>query len=405
MTTAARPRRGSRPTNRRALIVAAATELFRSRGYEHVSMGDIAEAVAVGPSALYRYFPGKHHLLTEVVRAGLMQVDTSLAGLDLTDRAEALAALARIALDHRHLGVLWQREARHLPPAEQTRLRAEVRGIAHRLAERIAPVRPELSGQAHDLLAWAVLSVLLSPSFHQLQMPRPAYEALLADLAGRVLDAQLPAGLGPASEPPAGLLPRSRREAVLAQAVRLFAERSYASVGIEDIAASLDIAGPSVYNHVPSKIALLITPLHRGTSYLQVQLSEVLATADDAGDALHGLIQAYTHFAFQHHHLVDLLITEIRNLPDNDRQAASLAQREYIAEWVYLLQEIHPELDPTTARIQVQTALTQVNDAARTAHIRAATGATDVVVELCRQLLALPSTDRRALPARPGPAR
>src|SRR4051794_36691947 len=67
MTTAARPARGTRPANRRDLIVEAATELFRTRGYQP----------ALDPMA---------ELLRE---------------LDLTDRATVLPALARITLDHR----------------------------------------------------------------------------------------------------------------------------------------------------------------------------------------------------------------------------------------------------------------------------------------------------------------
>src|SRR3954469_3027557 len=113
MTTAARPARGTRPANRRELIVEAAADLFWTRGYEHVSMGDIAEAVAVGPSALYRHFPGKLQLLVEVVRAGVEPMAQLVSDLDLTDRATALPALARISLDHRDTVVLFQREVRH----------------------------------------------------------------------------------------------------------------------------------------------------------------------------------------------------------------------------------------------------------------------------------------------------
>jgi AcrR family transcriptional regulator len=62
-----RPRQGTRPRNRRALILAAASELFSAEGYPRVSMEDIATAVAVSPSALYRHVRGKRQLLTEVV--------------------------------------------------------------------------------------------------------------------------------------------------------------------------------------------------------------------------------------------------------------------------------------------------------------------------------------------------
>jgi len=67
VTVVQRPTRGTRPANRRGLILAAVTELFAERGYEHDSTGDVAEAVAVGPSALYRHVSGKEQLLADVI--------------------------------------------------------------------------------------------------------------------------------------------------------------------------------------------------------------------------------------------------------------------------------------------------------------------------------------------------
>jgi hypothetical protein len=86
---------------------------------------------------------------------------------------------------------------------------------------------------------------------------------------------------------------------------------------------------------------------------------------------------------------VDLLISEVRTLPDDERQAATLAQREYIDEWVHLFSQVHAGTDPTASRIRVQAALSLVNDAARTRHIRNATGAAEAVTGLAERLLEL----------------
>jgi hypothetical protein len=45
-------------------------------------------------------------------------------------------------------------------------------------------------------------------------------------------------------------------------------------------------------------------------------------------------------------------------------------------------------------RIQVQTALARLNDAARTRHIRTATGGVNALAELGEQLLSLPAARR-----------
>jgi AcrR family transcriptional regulator len=48
-----------------------------------------------------------------------------------------------------------------------------------------------------------------------------------------------------------------RRAQLLAVTARLFAERGFHGVSIEDIGAAAGISGPGVYRHFPSKDALL----------------------------------------------------------------------------------------------------------------------------------------------------
>lgn len=387
------PPRGTRPRNRRALIINAVTDLFYRRGYEHVSMGDIADAVAIGPSALYRHFPGKQQLLFAVIMDGLAPVRELLADSDFTDRATALPALARLALDHRELGVLWQREARHIAAEDRAELRDELREFGRATAALIGAARPELSSAGADLLAWVMSAIFISPSFHHLDLPRPDYERVLAEFAGTVLDTELPAGFAPAPSAPRDapkLAPSSRREALLAQAVRMFAARGYAGVGIEDIGAAVGIAGPSIYNHVGSKLELLETAFGRGSAALYLDMNNIYATAATPADALRRLTRSYVEFAGRNHHLVDLMITEDEHLPEDERHRARQAQHAYIDEWVHLLRQVHGDFDPTTARIRVQAALTVANDAARTRHLRSNPGVAAALEDICTRLLRLP---------------
>lgn len=388
------PLRGTRPRNRRALIISAATDLFHGRGYDHVSMGDIADAVAMGPSALYRHFPGKQQLLLAVIRDGLAPVRDLVAETDFTDRTTALPAFARLALDHRELGVLWQREARHLAAEDRAELRADLREFGRATAILIGAVRPELNPAGADLLAWVMSAVLTSPSFHHLDLPRSDYERLLAELIGIVLDTGLPAGFAEATATPLdvpALAPSSRREALLAQAIRMFAARGYASVGIEDIGAAVGIAGPSIYNHVGSKLELLETAFGRGTAALYLDMNNIYATAPTPTDALRRLIRSYVEFVGRNHYLVDLMITEGEHLPEDDRHRARQAQHNYIDEWVHLLRQVNPDLDSITARIRVQAALTVANDGARIPHLRRNPDVPAALEDICTRLLRLPT--------------
>lgn len=52
----------------RAAVLAAAVDLFTTRGYNEVSLGDIAAEVGLARNSLYRYVPDKSHLLIEWYR-------------------------------------------------------------------------------------------------------------------------------------------------------------------------------------------------------------------------------------------------------------------------------------------------------------------------------------------------
>jgi AcrR family transcriptional regulator len=377
--------RGTRPRNRRELILAAAADLFAEHGYAKVGMSDLADAVGIGPSALYRHFAGKQEVLATVLAGGLSSA-----------RSAAAAGLAGYALDQRHLGLTWQREARELSPAAYQQLRDVTADIGRGLAGYVKSVRPGTPGAAADLLAWAVLAVLTSPSFHHLDLPRPAYQDLLADLIRTVLDTGLPAaaparvtGPDPGTRPPA-LVPASRREELLTQAVRMFAAHGYTQVSIEDIGKAVGISGPSVYNHWPNKLDLLVTTLRRGAAALAMDVSTAYRLAADAAGALRMLIGFYVALSHTHHETIGLLITDIDHLPDGERHAIRRAQRDFVSEWVHLLRLDQPQLDPTAARIRVHAALSVANDIARTPHLHRDPAIPAAVETICTSLLGLP---------------
>jgi len=397
--------RGTRPRNRRELILTAAADLFVRHGYAKVGMSDLAEAVGIGPSALYRHFSGKQDVLATVLAGGLDSARELVGGLDLTDRSAAASGLAARALDQRHLGLMWQREARDLSPAAYRPLRDVTADIGRSLTGYVQSVRPGTPGATADLLAWAVLAVLTSPSFHHLDLPRPAYQDLLAGLVRTVLDTDLPtaldtrlpvaaayAGAAPGARTPA-LVPASRREELLTQAVRMFAAHGYTQVSIEDIGHAVGISGPSVYNHWPNKLDLLVTTLRRGAAALAMDVSTAYRLAGDAGGALRMLIGFYVALSHTHHETIGLLITDIGHLPDGERHEIRRAQRDFVSEWVHLLRLDQPQLDPTAARIRVHAALSVANDIARTPHLRRDPSVPAAVEIICSRLLGLPAAD------------
>lgn len=400
MTSALAPERRTRPVNRRQLILAAATELFATRGYEYVGMSEIAEAVGVRPSALYRHFAAKEQLLAEILHQGAGKLHSAVTALDLGDGPDGLLELAGLVIDNRHIGALTGREAPHLSETPRRSLHTALGAAGQLFAEKIAAARPQVRPHAAAFLAGAALAVLQSPSYHRAELARAEYCAEIARLGWRVISARLPGEFTGRRLPPgrSGLLPYSRREALLAQAITLFAERTYAGVGIEDVAASLGIAGPSVYNHFRSKSEILATALSRGAACLLAQVTDTLATAGEPAAALRSLLASYADFTATHPAATALMISEVRSLPDSDREAARAAQRDYVAELVHLLRQACPGLSPAIARVQIQAALMIANDVARTPGLRDQAGSTQATAALVEQMLALP-------PPEPGTSR
>jgi AcrR family transcriptional regulator len=361
------PPRGTRPRNRRHLIITAAADLLASNGYAQVSMADVADAVAVRPSALYRHFRGKDDLLYQAVRDMLTAVQVDLRGMASTRE------LAVTALDHRGIGVLWQRESRHLPRAARQRLRARLIAIAAQVAAFVARRRPDLRTADRDLLAWACLDVATSISFQRIDLPRPEYTDLLAGIIDRVVDTDLdtdPPVVTPviAAPPPPGDL--DRRDELLAAAARLFAQRGYHSVGVDDVATAVGIAGPSIYHHFATKLDLIVAVITQGAKQLLDSTARALADTHDDTQALNALLGAYTSFSLTNSDLMDVLITEVPHLPDPHRTTFRQTQRHYLDQWLDVLARLHPHLPPAHTRVHLQAALTVINDIARTPHLR-----------------------------------
>lgn len=83
------------PLNARERVLIAAETLFRQRGYNVVTMRDIAEEVGIRQASLYYHFPSKEQLFITVVeqvferhRNGLQQV-LAEAGSDLREQLHA----------------------------------------------------------------------------------------------------------------------------------------------------------------------------------------------------------------------------------------------------------------------------------------------------------------------------
>ncbi len=181
-----RPQPRTRPANRRQLVTLAARELFFERGYDSVSMSDIAEAVAMGPSALYRHFKGKQELLHEVLVDSMVPITHRLG--ELAGPPEAwIPEFVAVATEHDKAALLWQREQVHLSESQRNEVRDSVRTVGRLVAALIGQSRPELDDAEADFLAWAALAVALSPAFYTSRYADDFGPDVIADLVAAVV--------------------------------------------------------------------------------------------------------------------------------------------------------------------------------------------------------------------------
>ncbi|RKT17146.1 TetR family transcriptional regulator [Streptomyces sp. 1114.5] len=376
-----------RPPGRRAQILAVAAELFHRSGYHQVSMSEVAAGVGITAPALYRHFRGKPELLDHVVRLGLDALAEGLRTARTT--GEIGAALAAVAVGHRPLGTLVQRDARLLPPARRAALRRELRADVTLMATALRAERHELTAADAELLCWSALSACAGLSY-QSAAPQPRRaEALLRELVAAVLAVPLsgPAAGHPAPAPapapvtasaPASVTapapapaaapearPQARREELLAAAVRLFHQRGFDNVSTDRLGAAVGISGPSVYRHFDSKAQLLAASLVRSRERLWHEVDGAIAAADGPEAALAAGLGAYVGFALRNGDYLGAMLSETERLAPPDRRAALDFRRDFLRTWVGLLRQVRPECDAAAARIRVHALFALVNDGVR----------------------------------------
>lgn len=64
-----------------ARILAEASALFRTRGYEATSVREVAEAVGILPGSLHYRFPTKAHMLIAIARKAVDEMSEAVAGV------------------------------------------------------------------------------------------------------------------------------------------------------------------------------------------------------------------------------------------------------------------------------------------------------------------------------------
>jgi AcrR family transcriptional regulator len=160
-----------------------------------------------------------------------------------------------------------------------------------------------------------------------------------------------------------------RRRQLVQAATRLFAERGFRAVSMEDLAAEAGVSGPAVYRHFASKEALLADLLIDVSQQLLEQGTR-RAQSVSTFESLTLLISFHTDFALRDRDLIRIQDHDFANLAPEDARTVSRLQRAYLEVWIEVLRTMDPTLRDSVARTKIQAVFGLLNSTPHSASHR-----------------------------------
>lgn len=205
-----RPNEGLRERKKRQTrqrISDVATVMFISRGFEHVRVADVAEAVGVSEKTIYNYFPTKESMVFDMADEGIERFASALRAR-MPGESPIKVVVTEIKRDIEHMGFVLGEDADKLllafseMIASTPALRAALRGFQERLAAvaaeelalaaQVDPRDPELRIAALSLVG--LQEIVWGSQIRHVEeglRGEPLRQAIREDVerAGRVLEA------------------------------------------------------------------------------------------------------------------------------------------------------------------------------------------------------------------------
>ncbi len=155
-------------------------------------------------------------------------------------------------------------------------------------------------------------------------------------------------------------LKAERTDLLLREAARLFAQRGYRGVSLEELASAVGISGPALYRHFPNKEAILAEVLDDVSRRLRDGGQARVAAAADPRAALESLVDFHADFALGETDHIRVHNRDLRTLADEPAEQVRRTQREYVELWVEQLVAVQG-IDRDLARLKAQAAIGLLN--------------------------------------------
>lgn len=134
-----------------------------------------------------------------------------------------------------------------------------------------------------------------------------------------------------------------RREQLLMTAGRLFAERGFAAVSLDEIGSEVGVTGQAIYRHFDSKQEMLGVLIDQASSHLLTFGKRFEVEYDDPVERLQALVQLQTDFALSSPDIIRVQDRDLAAVATDKQREIRQTQRQYINIWVRAMEAIHPD--------------------------------------------------------------
>ena len=180
-------------TSKYEALLNESMQLFNLKGYRDTSMEDIATAVGMPASGIYKYFSGKSDILAAAFRRAADRLSAELSAIKSTvpDREEALAAIIDAyvtrSFEQPELDYVYYTERLNMTPGDQKILRNLQRATVESWVELVVSLRPDWTPGQARFAVHAAMSLVIDVG----RLMRYRNSAQTREAVGRLLDLTL----------------------------------------------------------------------------------------------------------------------------------------------------------------------------------------------------------------------
>lgn len=132
----------------------------------------------------------------------------------------------------------------------------------------------------------------------------------------------------------------ARDQEILQAATKLFYERGFHAVGVDEIGERTGITGPAIYRHFSGKDEILATLFDQALDRIGAKLGEV---REDPREELEHLVAVYSERAIDDRLIAGVHGREAHALADPFRRRIHRREREFVRRWIDCLSRCFPK--------------------------------------------------------------